>query len=359
MTAGDSRWEAAELTVAVGVARALVDFAEARGTDRGELLQCAGIPADDLLHQDDRLPIERYLALMTEARALCSDPAFALHFGEAVDLSEMSIVGLMDHDVETVADAFAQINRYGNLVMETGCGGTDRLVIEHRAGEVWIIDRRPKPNSSPELTEATLARMACGARRYFGDGSMLKAVHVTHRAPEHRDEYEWVFQATVVFESERNALVYEAAWWEQRISGGSPYVSRILGAHADRLLSDLEQSKSIRGRVERALTERLHGGQTGMEVIAAELGLSRQTLFRRLKAAGVTYTEVLDELRRDLACRFLLDEGLSVKETAYSVGFSEPAPFSRAFKRWTGLSPRAYVARARERINLSNKVTGT
>ena len=75
-------------------------------------------------------------------------------------------------------------------------------------------------------------------------------------------------------------------------------------------------------------------------MIASKLGLSRQTLFRRLKAEGTTFENVLDELRHKLALHYLNGKKVSVNETAYLVGYSEPAAFSRAFKRWTGASPR-------------------
>jgi AraC-like DNA-binding protein len=77
-----------------------------------------------------------------------------------------------------------------------------------------------------------------------------------------------------------------------------------------------------------------------METVASKLGFSRQTLLRKLKAEGVTFERVLDESRHKLALHYLGDQKISVNETAYLVGFSEPAAFSRAFKRWTGSSPR-------------------
>jgi AraC-like DNA-binding protein len=90
--------------------------------------------------------------------------------------------------------------------------------------------------------------------------------------------------------------------------------------------------------VERRLEPMLASGSVRIEQVARELGYSRQTLYRRLKAEGVTFARLLDGLRRRLALRFLR-EGVSVKEVAYRLGFSDPAAFSRAFKRWTGSSP--------------------
>jgi AraC-like DNA-binding protein len=76
-----------------------------------------------------------------------------------------------------------------------------------------------------------------------------------------------------------------------------------------------------------------------MDAVAAKMGLSRQTLFRRLKSEGATFEKVLDELPPDGPA--LSERGKGVgDETAYLVGFSEPAAFTRAFKRWTGTSPR-------------------
>ena len=84
----------------------------------------------------------------------------------------------------------------------------------------------------------------------------------------------------------------------------------------------------------------LHTGDVGMEIVASKLGMSRQTLYRNLKSEGATFETVLDELRHKMAVNFLSGRKVSVNETAYLVGFSEPAAFSRAFKRWTGVSPR-------------------
>jgi AraC-like DNA-binding protein len=111
------------------------------------------------------------------------------------------------------------------------------------------------------------------------------------------------------------------------------------------LLARLDSSRSTRDRVEKLLSDLLPTGDAQMDVIAGKLGLSRQALFRLLKAEGVTFHQVLDELRRKTALRYLNGEKLSVKRTARLLGFSDSTALSRAFKRWTGSSPRSYGSR--------------
>ena len=98
----------------------------------------------------------------------------------------------------------------------------------------------------------------------------------------------------------------------------------------------------FRREVERAVEPLLASGDVSAERIAGIIGISRQTLYRRLKAEGVTFEELLDSRRRELALAYLKREGMSVKAAAYRLGFSDPAAFSRAFKRWTGISPSSF-----------------
>jgi AraC-like DNA-binding protein len=92
--------------------------------------------------------------------------------------------------------------------------------------------------------------------------------------------------------------------------------------------------------VESRLEKMRQDGCARIDRLARAMGMSRQTLYRRLKAEGVTFEAILDGLRREHAIR-LIKEGASVKDAAYQLGFSDPSAFSRAYKRWTGQSPKA------------------
>jgi AraC-like DNA-binding protein len=145
----------------------------------------------------------------------------------------------------------------------------------------------------------------------------------------------------VVFESDKNALLMtDASWLARKTPLPSRYVCGILSERAEALLKSLESSTSTRGRVESLLIPTLHTGDASMDRIAGKLALSRQTIFRKLKAEGTTFQKLLDELRHKMALHYLGEKKVSVNQTAYLVGFSDPAAFSRAFKRWTGSSPR-------------------
>jgi AraC-like DNA-binding protein len=329
-----------ELTIAAGAVRALLEFAVSRGANREILTERSGIHPSDLQDRDQRVPFARYVALMRAGQELCRDPALALHFGESVPVSEISLAHMVGASSETMAEGLALINRYAPLTVEVdGVGTGDRFVFERGNGQVWIIDTRGNPNEFPELTESAFARMVCTGRRFCGDPSALKAVHVTHAEPSYRAEYDRIFRAPVTFLSDRNALLSDDSWMARKPPSTSRPTLDVLRAHSEVLLEKLESSKSTRGRVEGLLMTSLGNGGATMGTVAGRLGLSRQSLFRKLKAEGVTFEKVLDDLRHTLALRYLNGDGLSVKETAFQLGFSEPASFSRAFKRWTGTSP--------------------
>jgi AraC-like DNA-binding protein len=329
-----------EPTVAAGFARGLLDFAVAKGAGRAALVRASGLDPADLEDQDNRIPFGTYVALMRAAKALTGDPALALHFGEAVDISQMSIVGLLGQACATAMEAFAQVNRYARLTVDVDLGGADRLALVPRGGGLWLVDRRPAPNDFPELTESGFARMVASARR-FGIATPVREVHVTHDAPPWRAEYDRIFQAPIVFESDWNALRIDEAMMTMPIALQPRYVFGILSERAEALLESLENAKTVRGRVESLLLPMLHTGEAGIDAVAGQMGLSRQTLYRRLKAEGVTFEAVLDALRHRLALDYLAGGKVSVNEAAYLTGFSDRAAFSRAFKRWTGAGPGA------------------
>ena len=307
-------------TVSAGYARALLDFAVAQGASAEALQRRSGLDNDALADPDNRVPLQVYKDLMSAAKVMCDDPALPLHLGAARNFTEISVVGLICYSAATMGEALMELNRFGRLVAELDLPEQDeRFQVQQIDGASWLVDTRTDPNGFPEMTEETWARFICETARNFPGKPFALSVHVTHARPEHGDVYEQVMQVPVVFESVRNAIRFDPAWLMLPTHRGNTYAFGVLS--------------------ERFLIPVLHKGDANMAQVAAALGMSRQSLYRRLKAEGISFEDLHDVLRHRMALHYLDARKVSVNETAYLVGFSDPSSFSRAFKRWTGDSP--------------------
>ncbi len=330
----------AERTVVAGLALGLMGFAVSKGASPLQLATRSGIEPGKFKLADDRVPFSSYVALMKAAQELCNEPALALHFAAEVDLSGMSVVGLLTHACETMLDAFHQLNRYHHLVSEPDVVGLRERFQHWPAGSrhLWLVDTMESPVDFPESVEQSLGRLVCGPRRFHSE-PFAEEIHFIHAPPPYYREYERVLRSPVVFNSDKNALLIPKTWPSRPISPGQRYAFGVLSAQADGMSRKLERGKTVRSRTERLLMNVLHTGDVRMDAIARAMAISRPTLHRQLKAEGTSYETVRDELRHKMALHYLKGRRVSVNETAYLVGFSDPATFFRAFKRWTGTTP--------------------
>lgn len=329
-------------SVSAGLAKGLVEYAIDRGATKASLLECAEIDEATLTDVDERLPMERYKALLDCAKLETGDPAISLHYAEDVSMSDVSIVGFIMEMCETMGEAFLQLQRYSRLAAEFD-DPTDHehFVLESSGDKLLLEDRREASQAFYQLKETAFVRLVCGPRRFL-DRPHVLAAHFTHADPGYGDEYRRIFECPVHFGASRNAMELhpEVAKWP--INQQPKYVLPVLKQHAEALLSDLDLNRSWRGRTEKALLNRLHEGGVSADVISGDFGFSRQTLFRKLKDEETTFADVLASLRAKLAKNYLTNKKTPIHEIAFLLGFSETASFSRAFKKWSDLSPEEY-----------------
>lgn len=338
-------------TIGAGYPRTLLDFAVSLGADRSLLLTQSGLDDTSLADQDNHVPLARYVSLLEAAAERTGRPDIALEFGKAVRIQEISVVGLVLEACETTGEVGAQLNRYASLVLDDGAIDATPLLRSTLAPDgVWIEGLHPVMAAHPKIAEAEFARLVWNARCTFAGSAEFLAmafpaeVHFRHADPGYGRDYERIFEAPIVFNSRWNAMRVDARFGMLRHPPVNRYVAALLSERVAKLLNALNASRSQRARVEKFIMAHLHMGAVTMSSTAAQLGLSEQALYRALKAEGVTFESVLEQLRAKLALDFLTQRKISVNETAYLLGFSDPAAFSHAFKRWTGASPREYRA---------------
>lgn len=331
-------------SVSVSVFRRYLDFAGSAGVSHEKLLAAIGgdpVKDSDL---DARVEFTVYQALVQESVRISQDPSLPLRYPGETRLDSATIVGLIIQSSKTLAEALREVNRYAKLMMEIDImAGDERHPVEVDGDTARFLDARPDPNAFPELTEIAFGRIIFETAGIFPEEQFAKAVHVTHPKPAHADLYENYWKCPVTFGAPLNAVEFDSSWLGRAFDHAHPYALTLFSEKATELKRELEGSMDLRSKIEGVLLPILHLGATGIDKVASDLGLSRSTLYRQLKEEGITFAEIHDDLRRAMALDYLTARKVSIKETAYLVGFSEPSSFNRAFRRWTGRSPKSFI----------------
>jgi AraC-like DNA-binding protein len=153
-------------------------------------------------------------------------------------------------------------------------------------------------------------------------------------------KFERFFGCPVHFGTRHNSLTFSRRQLTLPIAAADKRLHRLLTGYCEEILASREEgSPDLRYRVERIIAKLLSRGEAETEAVAHELGMSVRTLARRLGGPGVSFAQILDELRHHLALRYLRDPNLSLSQIAFLLGYSELSAFSHAFRRWTRPTP--------------------
>jgi AraC-like DNA-binding protein len=168
-------------------------------------------------------------------------------------------------------------------------------------------------------------------------------VELTCASNVHPDGYRAALGAPIRFSSDLGTFVFDRQTLEAPLPHGTPDVAKATDRIAEMYIETLDPNK-VASQVRRLLIEMLPSGNVDQDKISSRLNRSTSTLQRQLQAEGLSYREVLESTRRGLAENYLADGRHSHAQIAYLLGFSEQSNFSRAFRRWTSMSPREYQA---------------
>jgi AraC-like DNA-binding protein len=200
----------------------------------------------------------------------------------------------------------------------------------------FAIDRpSDDPVSRDDATMAVLWRMC---QLIHGLGLVLEKVRFEHHAPADSSHYFSVFQCPVEFSARDNALVLPAEAADRPLSGANEQLARMNDHIVVQYLASRDKEDVV-NRVRACILEGIADGRATEEGAAEALHTSTRHLNRKLGEQGTSFKRLLNEVRQELAEKYIADPTLSLTEISFLLGFSEASSFSRAFKRWTGQSP--------------------
>jgi len=298
--------------------------------DVGSLLRASGIQEAQLNDADARVSCEALGAMIAFAQRERFTPNLGLELARVTPIGAYPLLDYLVATSDTVGAGVEQLAKYLHLV------GTPAQVTIHQDERQFRIQIAEA--ADPVSTEYCAAIMV----RHFGtetDGRFTATrLHLRH-TPDDVNAFARAVGCDVCAGSSWSGLVVPPDSWALPLRRRDSSLRRLLETQADQILAQLPERTGLAEQVQRALTRHLDAGSRGVDAVARQLAMSSRTLQRRLASEGVSYQQLLDAARKEAARRYLAEPTLAIGEVAYLVGYSEPAPFHRAFKRWYGVTP--------------------
>ena len=318
--------------------------ARAMGADPAALARHAGFDPSRATDPDARIPITVETLLWDEAARLTDDPAFGLHAAERLRPGIFDVVDYAIRTAPTLRVSLERLARYNRLVHDAAVFSLvqegDALRLEHSLGGV---------KQSRQAAEFTLASVMVVGGQINGSAIWPSRVTFQHEAEGGAAEHVRLFGLAPSFSAPANSLTFSRELLERPLPEADALLSRVIERHAETLLAARPTpAETTVARIRRLLCESLgkDDAASTLSGAAARLRMSERSLQRRLSDEGQTFDALLDELRRELALRYLTDKKIAIAEVAFLLGYSEPSAFHRAFKRWTGSTPSQVRQRA-------------
>jgi AraC-like DNA-binding protein len=329
----------AESMLSIRVVHALADAVERSGVERAQLLQANDVLTTAGTGDDTRIPRSSFYRLCESAIALTGDPALGLHWSERMNTNAFNPVSHLVAHAGTLGQAFDALARYHRLFSDWQSFAVDE------ADGLVVVRCLALPGEN-ETMQRFMAEMVMASiyklLNAFSPQARPRCVCFDYAAPDYQDEYTRLFAGTERFEQSYTGIVFD----RELFNTASPH--RDDDVHA--ALRTIAEQRMLRlmQRVWRALRVREHlvtNGPTrrsSMSEVARGLGISVRSLRRRLEAEGTSYNTVVNESLGILAKQMIRNSSGSVQDIAFEMGFADTSSFHRAFKRWTGMTPRAY-----------------
>lgn len=299
------------------------------------LLSRSGV-SQSALSNHGRISVSSQIELLDLISADTKDVWFGLTLAQDFDMREIGMLYYVAASSRTLGDALRRIERYarvGNeaLTVQVDTASTCRIGLSY-AGIPRHRDRHQM-----ECLMFALLRLC---REMTGRKLAPLRTHFAHHRSGKFDRIRRLFGCDVEFGAYADDMHFDPAVLALPLIQADPFLNEIMVKMVEEVLSGRTSNSSpFRTIVENTIAPLLPHAQASARLVANRLGMSERTFARRLSEEGLRFGEVLDDMRRDMAIRYLDDDNLQARQIAWLLGFHQPSSFSHACRRWTGKSP--------------------
>lgn len=318
-------------------------IAQAPPATADRALACVGLARETLADPANRVPIELH-HLLFEILAGEEQPEIGFHMRTSASMRcvDFGPLGLTIKSAPTLRRSFERLDRYAKLYNPYSV-----FAFADKGAECWWINYRAAPdNDGAKLSnEAALGTFVSLWRDANGDEFNPKRVQFTHLPVSDVKPLEDYFKCPVTHGAEVDAIIMHQQDVDRPNRVGDQHIWNFLRGHLEQILRTTMPDRIDRDVVIQ-VAKTLSDGVPRLEDVACHLGIGSRTLQRRLAELGHNYQSLVDEARREVALKLVGEGHHSLVEVAFLTGFSEQSSFTRAFKRWSGKTPRTYRGNA-------------
>ena len=319
-----------------GLSRLAIARLQGAGVPVVPLLRRVGLTPEVIADPEERLSVRSQVALLDEAAIALKDDRLGFTLARDFEPRELGLLYYVMASSPTLGDALKRVARYSRITNEA-------LVVRYREGNRLIISLSysgvPRHSERHQIEFCMFAVLRI-CRVLTGQNLVPQHFSIAHYRSEGTAEMSRFVGTKVEFGADTDEIALNSNARELPLIHSDSYLNDLLLKYCEAALVDRRGNVSqLRTRVENAISSLLPHGRVLVEEVARSLGMSERTLARKLSDEGLNFTEILQQLRRDLAVRYLDDRKLHVSKIAWLLGFHEVSAFTHAFKRWTGKTP--------------------
>ena len=326
------------IEVSTTVLNQLFVYMKSMGLNIEEFLSSIGIDPQLATSPDGYISIENYLHIQDQAAEYTNDPYFGLHMGEFAEAGSYSILGYLMMNCDTLGEAMEKSGRYSRII-----GNLITAKIQLRFNKVKVIFYTPPhaPKMSRHCFESTFSSTIRLMRSLTGKDLKPLEVSFIYPQPTSTAEYERIFQCPVLFSQKTNSVTIDPKIANIPVLYANPGLKEYFENYAKEFITEMEMQNAYTQEVTKIILSKLDDESLSINKVAKEMAVSVRTLQNHLKEEGVIFSDLLKEIRERLAKKYL-KQNYSVEDITYLLGYSEPSSFRKAFKKWSGLTPKQY-----------------
>jgi len=312
------------------------------------LLKIARLTAQQIENRA-RLSVVSQIRFVDLAAGSLHDEFLGFHLARDFDLREIGLLYYVLASCDFLGEALQRAVRYATTVNE---GAVLKYVERQDTVAIAVKYVGVPRHSDRHQIEFWVTAMVRACRELTRRQIVPLHVKLTHHRHGDCADFNAFLGVDVEFAADVDEVAFPATVRDLPVVSADPYLNDLLVAYCEEALAQRTPGGGATpSDVENAIAALLPHGKARIDEVARRLGMSQRTLARRLAAQGLTFSDVLNRLRRDLAHRHVRDSDLSISQIAWLLGYQEVSAFTHAFKRWTGMTPRELRARAQNAVS--------